>query len=340
MSTITTSSTPTPQPSGNGGGGSRLLPLAIVALLALAGVAVYFFLETRNLESENATIAQQLDNTETLKTEVEKQYYESLAELEEMKGTNTELNELIDAQKAEIMESKTRIDGLLRDKRNLGAARKELAELKEATVGYLAEIQQLREENGLLAEQNENLSTENEGLNRNLGEATAVNEELTAARAALVSEKEVLLEENSDLANTVTMASVVKVAEVDVTGLRMKDNGKTVRKKYAKNVDLLEVCFETTNNDVTVPGDEDFYVRIISPLGETLAVEEMGSGTLENALTKEQVRYTKVAKSAYANDVSQVCLTWDTPVQLAKGDYGVEVYNKGYLAGQGAFRLK
>ena len=341
MSTIsTTSPTPTPKPSGDGNGGSRLLPLAVVAVLALAGVAVYCFVQTRNLEAEKTTLTQELDNSETLKTEVEKQYYESLAELEELKGSNTELNALIDAQKAELMESKERIDGLLRDKRNLGAARKELAELKEAAAGYIAEIQQLREENGLLAEENANLSTENEGLSRNLGEATAANEELTAARAALVSEKEVLLEENSDLANTVTMASVVKVEDVEVTGLRMKDNGKTVRKKYAKNVDLLEVCFQTTQNDVTVPGDEEYYVRVISPLGETLAVEEMGSGTLENALTKEQVRYTKVAKAAYVNDASQVCLTWDTPVQLAQGDYGVEVYNKGYLAGQGTFRLK
>ena len=340
MSTISTPSTPTPQPSNNGGGSSRLLPLAVVAVLALAGVAIYFFIQAQNLDDQLAETTEQLDNTEQLKTEVEKQYYESLAELEEMKGTNTELNELIEAQKAEIMESKTRIDGLLRDKRNLGAARKELADLKEQTAQYVAEITQLREENELLAEQNQNLSSENEGLSRNLGEATAANEELTQARAALVSEKEVLLEENSDLANTVTMASVVKVNEVDVTGLRMKDNGKTVRKKYAKNVDLLEVCFETTQNDVTVPGDEEYYVRIISPLGETLAVEEMGSGTLENALTKEQVRYTKVVQSAYANDVSEVCVTWDTPVQLANGDYGVEVYNKGYLAGQGAFRLK
>ena len=341
MSTIqsTTQPTPTPPPSDNGGG-SRLLPLAIVALLALAGATIYLFMQNRSLSTENTEIASQLDNTEQLKTEVEQQYYESLTELEEMKGTNAELNEMIDAQKAEIMEAKTRIDGLLRDKRNLGAARQELADLKEQTAKYVAEIQQLREENELLAEENQNLSTTNEGLSRNLGEATAANEELSAARAALVSEKEVLLEENSSLANTVTMASVVKVDEIDVTGLRMKDSGKTARKKYAKNVDLLEVCFETTQNDVTTPGDEEFYVRIISPLGETLAVEEMGSGTIENALTKEQVRYTKVATSAYTNDVNQVCMTWDTPVQLSKGDYGVEVYNKGYLAGLGTFRLK
>ena len=319
---------------------SPALPIAIVAAIAFLAVAGYFYWQTTQLSNKLTVTTEKLDESEILKSEVQKQYYESLTELEEMRGSNAELNTLIDAQKAELEESKTRIDGLLRDKRNLGAARTELKKLKEQADGYVLEIQQLREENGLLTEQNLNLSTENEGLQRTVADATAANEELSAARAALMSEKEVLATERDELAGTVTMASVVKVNEVDVTGLRMKDNGKSVRKKYAKNVDLLNICFETDANEITTPGTEEFYVRIINPLGETLAVEEMGSGILTNTLTKEQVRYTKLAQHQYQNDVSEVCITWDAPTQLAKGDYGVEVYNKGYLSGQGSFRLK
>ena len=317
-----------------------MLPIAIVAVIALLGVAAYLGYQNSELKADKQRTMAQLDETELLKRDVEKQYYESLAELEEMRGSNEELNTLIDAQKAELVESKSRIDRLMRDKRNLGKARKELEELRSQTASYVAEINQLKEENGLLAEQNMNLSSENEGLQRTVADATVANEELTAARAELMSEKEVLLEERAALSNTVTMASVVKVNDVDVTGLRMKDNGKTVRKKYAKNVDLLNICFETTSNDVTTPGTEQFFVRVINPLGETLAVEEMGSGMLTNALTKEQVRYTKAAEYQYQNDVNEVCVTWDTPVQLSRGDYGVEVYNKGYLSGQGTFALK
>lgn len=323
-------------PSGN----SRLLPIALVAIVALLGITAYMYMQNQTLQTDYDNTVAKLDETELLKTEINAQYYESLADLEELRGTNDAVNAELDAAKADLADQKRRIDVLMRDKRNLSKVRAELATLKEQANEYVVELNRLREENGLLAEQNVNLSTENEGLQRTVADATATNEELTVARAELMSEKEVLLEENSALASTVTMASVVKVNNVDVTGLRMKDNGKTVKKKYAKNVDLLNVCFETMSNDVTTPGSEDFYVRIINPLGETLAVEEMGSGVLENTLTKEQVRYTRVAEHQYQNGVDQVCVKWDTPVQLQKGKYGVEVYNKGYLSGQGAFTLK
>lgn len=324
----------------NSNGASRLLPFLIVLLIGTIGVAGWLAYDRNEVMTQRDDMVVQLDETNMLKRDVEKQYYESLNELEEMRGNNEELNALIDAQKAELTDSKKRIDVLLRDKRNLGKVRGELAGLKEQAAAYVVEINELREQNGLLAEQNMNLNQVNEGLQQTVAQATAANEQLTSARAELMSEKEVLMTEREELANTVTMASVVKVGGVNVTGLRMKDNGKTVRKKYAKNVDLLNICFQTTTNDVTPIGNEEFFVRIINPLGETLAVEEMGSGVLTNSLTKEKVRYTKVAEHQFNNDVSEVCVTWDTPVQLAEGDYGVEVYNKGYLSGQGTFRLK
>ncbi|MFK8056132.1 MAG: hypothetical protein AB8F78_08455 [Saprospiraceae bacterium] len=324
----------------NSTGASRLLPFLIVLLVGTLGVTAWLAYDRNEVMTQRDDMVVQLDETNTLKRDVEKQYYESLNELEEMRGSNEELNTLIDSQKADLTDSKKRIDALMRDKRNLGKVRNELAGLKEQTASYVVEINELREANGLLTEQNLNLNQANEGLQETVAEATAANEELTTARATLMSEKEVLMEERSALASTVTMASVVKVGGVNVTGLRMKDNGKTVRKKYAKNVDLLNICFQTTTNDVTPVGSEEFYVRIINPLGETLAVEEMGSGVLTNSLTKEKVRYTKVAEHQFNNDISEICVTWDTPVQLSEGDYGVEVYNKGYLSGQGTFRLK
>ena len=325
----------------NSNGASRILiPVLIVLLVGALGASAWLGSSLNTVTAERDELVVDLNSSNTLKRDVEKQYYESLNELEEMRGSNEELNALIDAQKAELTDSKKRIDVLMRDKRNLGKVRGELAGLKEQAASYIVEINELREQNGLLAEQNLNLNQANEGLQETVAQATAANEELTSARAELMSEKEVLLEERAALASTVTMASVVKVGGVNVTGLRMKDNGKTVRKKYAKNVDLLNICFQTTTNDVTPIGSEEFYVRIINPLGETLAVEEMGSGVLTNSLTKEKVRYTKLAEHQFNNDVSEVCVTWDTPVQLSAGDYGVEVYNKGYLSGQGTFRLK
>ena len=319
---------------------SPLVPILAVAVVALLAAVAYLYTQNTTLSEEKVVVENKLDETEQLKLQLNSQYYESLNELESMKGTNAELNELIDTQKADLEQQRNRINRLMGDSRNLKAARAEIAKLKESTAQYVAEINQLREENGLLVERNTTLSTENQGLQQSVAEANLANQELTTARAALMSEKETLIGQNDQLTEKVTMASTVKVGNIETTGLRLKSNGKTVRKKYAKNVDLLNVCFETTENLIVQPGDEVFHVRIINPLGETLAVEEMGSGVLVNALTKEQVRFTKAVEHAYANGTGEVCLTWDAPAALAKGEYGVEVYNKDYLAGQGSFRLK
>lgn len=324
----------------NNNSNSRLVPILIVAIVALLGALGYMWRTNSQLRNSNETVTAQLDETEALKAELNRQYYESLAELESMRGTNEELNALIDSQKAELLEQKNRIGELMKDSKNLQSARKQIADLKAQTANYVAEINKLKEENGLLVEQNSSLTMENEGLQRTVADANATNSELSSARAQLMSEKETLMTERAALSEKVTMASSVKVNSISANGLRMKDSGKTVRKKYAKNVDLLNICFETTKNEIARPGTETFYVRIINPLGETLAVEEMGSGVLVNALTKESVRYTKAVEHTYNNDVSEVCLTWDTPTSLPKGEYGVQVYNKDYLAGEGSFVLK
>ena len=330
MSTIKTSSDKT----------SPLLIFSLLASVALLITAGYLFYQNNQLSKSLESTSAQLSETEMLRKEVEESYDAALGDLESMRGENAELNALIDQQTAELESSKKQVEGLLVDSRNLSRVRKELNELKSRTEGYLAEINQLKEENGLLAESNTRLSTENASLQQDLGQATAANEELTTAQAALLTEKDALTTERNELAGKVTMGSVVKVNNVEITGLHMRSNGKTVRKKYAKNVDLLDICFETSKNELTEAGDELYHVRVISPTGETLAIEEMGSGILTNNLTGEQVRYTKAASKAYANDVSEVCIQWDTPTQLASGDYTVEVYNKGFLAGTGDFRLK
>ncbi len=319
---------------------SPIIPILIVAIVALLGALGYMWKTKSDIQTSYTTVAEKLDETEQLKLQLNTQYYESLNELESMRGTNAELNALIDSQKAEIIASKNRIDVLMKDKRNLDAARKEIASLKSSTARYVQEINELKEANGLLTEQNATLSTENQGLQRTVADVNAANSELSTARAQLMSQNENLSAERKVLTEKVTMASSVKVNNISSTGLRLKDNGKTVRKKYAKNVDLLNICFETTGNQIVQPGNEEFFVRIINPLGETLAIEEMGSGVLVNALTKEQVRYTKAVEHQYNNDVGEVCVTWDAPAALAKGEYGVQVYNKNYLAGEGKFTLK
>lgn len=335
---------PTPNPGNNKPGADnskqRIIAIAAVVIIALLGINIFLLVNRAQMNRMNQDLTSSLDESEQLKAELEKQYYEALSELEEMRGSNEELNALIEKQKDELKSSKDQIEVLLRDKRNLAAARRKINDLNTQVEQYLAEINQLRAENEQLAATNTELSEVKDSLSTALTTQQSMNEELSEARASLVSEKEQLLDEKTALSRKVSMASVVKVDEIDVTGLKIRNNGKRAKKRYAKNVDELEVCFNTTANEVTEPGVEEFVVRVVNPLGETLAVEELGSGVLTSQETGEQIRYTQVQQIDYDRDENTVCLVWAPNQPFQEGSYTVEIYNKGYLAGSSTFELK
>ena len=130
----------------------------------------------------------------------------------------------------------------------------------------MAEINQLREENQELMAENSQLSITKDSLSTNLELASMRNEELATAKAALVSEKENLEEDRAMLAEKVGIASVVKVDAIEVTGLKTRGSGKAVKRRNASNIDQLQVCFNTTINDVVEPCTEEFVVLILDPV--------------------------------------------------------------------------
>jgi len=206
--------------------------------------------------------------------------------------------------------------------------------------GYIGEINTLKQQNAVLTEKTVQLEANNQDLKTNLDSKITENQQLEAARATLVGEKEALTSKTAALGKKVDIGSVVKVNAVKVTGYKIKDSGKAVKKKYAKNIDRLELCFDLLDNGVVEPGEEDFKIRIITPQGLTLAIEELGSGVLKEKISQQEIRYTTAASVDYQNVANNFCTKWEPNIAFSKGLHGVEIYNKGYLAGKGSFTLK
>ncbi|MEM9823550.1 MAG: hypothetical protein AAF985_20870 [Bacteroidota bacterium] len=321
----------------------RLTAVAAVIIVALLGTNAFLLynkysqaqvIETQNTKIEEAT---------KLQAELEKQYYESLSELEEMKGNNQELNTLIDQQKLELKEKKDKISRLIRQgkssKSELKQAREEMAQLRVQLDQYVAENTKLKEDNEVLTQQNTQLTADNANLEEEVATQMTMNQEHVTARAALVSQNETLENVNSELSEKVTIASVVKVPAIEVTGWKVRKSGKAVKKKKAKSIHRVKVCFTAAANQVVEEGIEKFYLRVIDPTGETLAIEDLGSGVLTSN-NNEDIRYTKVKEIDYSNQDVEACMLWEPNVPFQKGDYQVEIYNKGFLCGKGDFKLK
>ena len=316
---------------------STLLWILLVASLA---ATTYLLIDH---SQKNKKIEQQvasLTETEQLKSELEKQYYEALSDLEEMRGNNSELNQMIESQKEELKVQKDKIAGLIKNGSDLKSARAELSKLREQAEQYIAQIEQLTADNATLTAQNENLSRENSDLSTAYENERLNNDELQTAKAALMSEKETLSKENADLSSKVNVASVIDVDKIMVKGIMVKESGKQREKARANKVNQLSICFTAEENKVSEPGIEQFFIRIINPTGETMAFENFGSGIMVNQATGDQVPYTHIKGLQYNNEEANACLDWAPNIDFQPGDYKIEIFNKGFLAGSAEFTLK
>jgi DNA repair ATPase RecN len=138
----------------------KLLPWAIAGIIALAGTNIATWVGMSNKKEQLTTTQTELKKEEDLNAQLEQQYKDAIAQLEEMKGKNTELNTLIDNQKAELTSQKERINGLINVKKDLNSARAELARMKASVQGYLDQIAQLEVKNKELTENVATLTTE------------------------------------------------------------------------------------------------------------------------------------------------------------------------------------
>jgi hypothetical protein len=213
--------------------------------------------------------------------------------------------------------------------------------MKSQVAGYVAEIDRMKQEIAELRGERDQLSERTRNLSANLDSANMRTNMLEGEKSALSAEKQQLADEKSKLTEKVNLASVIKIDKVEVTPLKERNSGKTVKKKAAKNVDQLKVCIHTTENKIAKPGVEMFYVRILNPVGETMAIDELGAGTFYSKDNGEELRYTYMKEYDYNQDAADICFNWDPNVgAFGKGKYKVEVYNKGHLAGTGNFELK
>ncbi len=163
---------------------------------------------------------------------------------------------------------------------------------------------------------------------------TQLNTDLTAERATTTT----LTETNKGLSKKVEVGSLLKLANVEVEAIKRRNNGKEVEVGKAKTAESLKISFETGENKVVDPGNMSLYVRVINPKGETISVADQGSGVIQSAANNESLSYSKKADFDYNQTNKKVVVYWSQNI-TTPGTYKVEVYQNGYVVGQGAVKL-
>ncbi len=326
----------------------KLLIAAGIIIAILMGIIAMLLFNKFGNEKVIDTQKKELNEAARLQKELEEEYDNAIAELDEALNENEDLRSIIEEQKAELTKQKSKISRMISSgntsKKALNAAQSEIDQLKAQQQAFLTKIDELEEQNSLLTNEivqvkEEKKMVEEEVVRVN-EEKTRITKEKDSVISNVTSAKNELEKEKNYLENKVDIGSVVKTNNIEVVGYKLKSGGKLVKKRYAKNVDVLKICYSTTENRVTDPGMEQFVVRVMTPLGATMYVESLGSGNFINKDSSEEMRFTKAQDVPYDNKVSNECMNWKPDTPFAKGTYTIEIYNKGYLSGTSTVRLK
>jgi uncharacterized coiled-coil DUF342 family protein len=315
----------------------RLITIMGIAIGLLLLTSVWLmiskFQTSRQLNAANMELSEQ----KAALTELDAKYKDAVSQLEQQRGINEELDAKINEQIAQLEQNKSKIEGLIRQNRDYKGA---MARFDSQKKQYLAEIEQLKQQLNILAEQNTQLTAEKQQLGADLTQTRTQLNETNSAKAALITEKSQLETERNSLNKKVDVASAVKAGNIQVKPVSVSSSGKEKTKSRAKRVDKLNVCFTAESNEVAEPGQETFYIIVMDPTGVPLYLETLGSGVTQDKRKGEEFRYTTVARCNYSGEAVDVCGSWEPGQNFVKGRYSVDIYNKGYKVGTGAFQLK
>ena len=309
---------------------SKVHALYIILILLLLGGLVYSNLKLKKSTETIRVTSTELNNTQNLKAQLEQEYQQALDDLETLKSEKLGVDSLLTVRQNEIEAKKRQISELIKsgqtNKADLEKARAMIKELNESRIAFQAKIDSLTTANNQLHVENTALVTERDQLNETVNNIS--------------TEKAKTDEENKNLKATVDKAKILTLNNIKVTPIRNKKNGKETEVKKAKQADALKVCFDLLANRVAPQGETELAVRIIGPSGETIQIDELGSGKLTDATTGNQIPYTYVIRPDYRNEAKTVCSIWSQNYDFTSGKYSVEIYQKGLLIGQNNFDIR
>jgi peptidoglycan hydrolase CwlO-like protein len=309
---------PTPSAQATKGKNYKNAVIGVLAagLIAVSGYAIYSKNDTtKTIHQQETTIAKVSDE----KSDVQANFDASLARLDSMSSANAGLETKLTEKNAEIASIKSEIRSILNKKNataaELGRAKTLIASLNDKITSLEADIASLKQENQTLTTNNATLTQEKETLTKDLTATTEV---------------KVALEKKVDIASTLNASNIV------ITPINVKNNGKEKVSSTAKRVDKFVVNFDVENR-IIQSGTTDVYVVVLGPDGKAI------NTSAETFTTREEVAMPFTAKmpvdleTAKKKNVEFAFVPGST---LAQGAYTVQIYQNGFLIGQGTRELK
>ena len=281
-----------------------LIGFLAVVVLGLGGYLVY----EKNQSGKNIERKLSALNTVTAeKSEVQSSFDASLSRLDSMVGVNAALNSELEEKNTEIAKTKEEIRSILNKQ---DATKEELAKAKSLIRKLNGKISGLQDEVAKLRSDNDRL-----------------NQDLTASNAA-----KVVLEQKVDVGSTLNASNIV------ITPMDVKRNGREKKSERAKRVDKLMVSFDVSNR-IVQSGSTDLYVVVLGPDGQKVEAEP-ATGGMFMAREEGEIPYSAKVPVALETARKQKVSFSFAPAKFVRGNYKVQIYQNGFMIGEGVQPLK
>lgn len=298
-----------------GNGRNILTGFLMVALLATWGYIIY---DNNRKQQEKNSLTAQIVTSDSAKNELQQELDDAALRLDALKTSNARADSLIQTKDKDIQDLKSRIQTIINDRNatqaQLNEARRLIAQLKGNIDTYASQIEALKTQNAQLTEKNLEITQQ-------LGEA----QKSFDSANVVIQQKE----------DVIDIGSTLHASNFAITGIKEKNNGKEKTTAKAKKVDKLNISFTLDENRITPSGSKEIYIAITAPDGNPVTVTALGSGKF---LTRENIEksFTKKIMVNYVQGQNQqVHVEWSQNKNFQTGTYKVEVYNNGFLIGQG-----
>ncbi|MFN3403854.1 MAG: hypothetical protein ACK40G_07145 [Cytophagaceae bacterium] len=279
----------------------------------------YLYVNNNDLKKDIQEKQSQVSSLTDTKTKLETEVKTIGTELTGFKGKNAELDKLLTEANSELEKKRVRIEKLMKENASLSKVKKEVEELKKMKVQYAAQVRNLESRISELSRENEYLKSDNEKLK------LAFND---------------LSNKNSELQKKVEIASVLRVENVLVAGMKKTKKAFVPVTKSSKT-ERVNMSFDLVENKVADIGPKNIYIRILDPKGKTLPSPSTESGNFSNLDNNINLPYTALEVVEYNKTKKRVTVNYDVKgAAFEKGTYKVEFYCDGYFCGSSQLKLK
>ena len=293
-----------------------IIGVLATGLVAVTGVLIYAKTQSSQTIQQQET---QIAKVSAERSDVQNSFDASLARLDSMTTINTSLEGQLTEKNNEITKVKTEIRSILNKKNatasELGRAKMLIASLNEKISSMEQEVARLTMENQVLSNDKVVLTQEKEKLNQDLAATTLVKQDL---------------EKKVDVASTLNASNIV------ITPINVKNNGKEKVSTTAKRVDKFVVSFDVVNR-IVQSGMTDVYVLVIGPDGKAV---NTGSETFNIRDEGDKAYTAKVSVDLETAKKKNVEFAFIPGSDFKQGSYTVQIYQNGFLIGQGTRELK